>query len=385
MLIKIIIVMILVSISFSWGFISSRYQVFPFDYVRKSYVWVTSIYQSRLFEFSIRNESDTISAIYRDVERNYHTIRQDIKDEYILPKEMIKYNKLKISKNCCSSYGYISDKDKIKFYNIQYYGINHYGILLPGSQDRKNLLIYVQGHGGDPFNYDYFQEIYKEYSRRKYDVLVLSMTGLGFNSGAMRFPIKTGRILSQKYFNKDEAKSHYIFEEYFDPEISTTKPLSLMLSGNYYLISSILKNYENVEMIGISGGGWYTSIISSLLPDIDKSFSFSGSLPLSFRHLDENRGDWEQIYSKFWRKYDYYHLYFLSTIGKSHHSKRNTYLIFNDNDACCFKDPYATIFKTLMEKYKDERIEVIVTESNKHAIDVKTILSLHPAWKPILR
>ena len=73
----------------------------------------------------------------------------------------------------------------------------------------------MQGRGGGPFDCDYFRGIHKEYTNRRFDVLVLSMTDIGLNSGSMWFSIKTKRSLAKNTFGTEKAKDHYIYEECF--------------------------------------------------------------------------------------------------------------------------------------------------------------------------
>ena len=65
-----------------------------------------------------------------------------------------------------------------------------------------------------------------------------------------------------------------------------------MLSGNYYLIKKIINssNYNEVVMIGISGGGWYATMLAAIMPEIDKSISFAGTIPLLLTNFRDNRG-----------------------------------------------------------------------------------------------
>ena len=92
----------------------------------------------------------------------------------------------------------------------------------------------------------------------------------------------------------------------------------MILSGNYFLIKKIINNnlYDEVIMVGISGGGWYTTLISSLITKIDKSYSFAGTVPFLFRLFDTNYGDWEQIDSSIYAIVDYNSFYVLSTMDE---------------------------------------------------------------------
>ena len=101
------------------------------------------------------------------------------------------------------------------------------------------------------------------------------------------FPIKVNRqsIYNNNYiFNKlNPSGSHDIIRLFYDKENPNIKPLSLMLSSPYTIINNIIGNYENVVITGISGGALYTTILSGLIPEIEESYSFNGTLPLLFR------------------------------------------------------------------------------------------------------
>ena len=88
-------------------------------------------------------------------------------------------------------------------------------------------------------------------------------------------------------------------------------PLALMLSGNYYLIKKLENNYDEIIMMGVSGGGWHTTMFAALLPKIKKSYSFSGTLPKMFKLDKMTRTEWEDTYSKIYDEYDYWDFYFL--------------------------------------------------------------------------
>ena len=76
--------------------------------------------------------------------------------------------------------------------------------------------------------------------------------------------------------------------------------------GRVALIKNMIKqnNYQEVVMLGISGGGWYTTLLSSVITEIEISYSFAGTMPLLFRLFDTNYGDWEQIDSSLYNKVD---------------------------------------------------------------------------------
>ena len=68
-----------------------------------------------------------------------------------------------------------------KIFKVSYYNINHYGIFEESlNKSKKNkLIIYAQGHLGNPYNKKYF--VKKYFKKKGYDFFSLSMIGKGFN------------------------------------------------------------------------------------------------------------------------------------------------------------------------------------------------------------
>ena len=207
-------------------------------------------------------------------------------------------------------------------------------------------MIYSQGHGGNPFDFEYFLEINEKFFQNGYDILSLSMTALGYNQVdnlKVTWPTKDLPADSQKdrkiysYGSKIENfRDHNYFADYFDPNFPNKKPLSLMLSGNYYLIQNIIKNknYDNIVMMGISGGAWNTIVMSSIIPEIKESISFSSAstyqahnVPIAlswYRH-------WEEIDSELYNYADYDDFYNLATLDENFKPTRYHFQIFESD------------------------------------------------------
>ena len=72
-------------------------------------------------------------------------------------------------------------------------------------------------------------------------------------------------------FRIDNTKGkHEIYHKYFDKNLPEKKPLSVFISGNYYLIKNLIenRNYNQVYYIGVSGGGWFVTLLSSFITEI---------------------------------------------------------------------------------------------------------------------
>lgn len=102
-----------------------------------------------------------------------------------------------------------------------------------------------------------------------------------------------------------------------------------IVSLNYLLKEN---NYQNINMVGLSGGGWTTNLLTAIDDRIKYSFSVAGSMPLYYRY-GGSMGDVEQYLPDLYRHIaGYPDLYILGAYGKG----RKQVQILNRNDDCCF-------------------------------------------------
>jgi pimeloyl-ACP methyl ester carboxylesterase len=92
------------------------------------------------------------------------------------------------------------------------------------------------------------------------------------------------------------------------------------------------KGWKQFVMVGLSGGGWTTTLYSAMDERITLSFPVAGSIPISLRKTEEDKGDLEQNYPDFYDRFNYSTLYFLAAAGKG----RRQFQILNQKDNCCF-------------------------------------------------
>jgi hypothetical protein len=95
----------------------------------------------------------------------------------------------------------------------------------------------------------------------------------------------------------------------------------------------------SVQMIGLSGGGWTTTVYAAIDPRITRSYPAAGSLPFYLRpaapNIGSSLGDWEQrkeTLPGFYSAADYLDLYVMGAAGPG----RRQLQILNRFDACCF-------------------------------------------------
>ena len=89
--------------------------------------------------------------------------------------------------------------------------------------------------------------------------------------------------------------------------------------------------YEDFSMIGLSGGGWTTTLYAAIDPQIRLSIPVAGTIPLYLR-FDGSVGDREQTLPAFYRICGYPDLYVLGSCGAG----RRHIQILNRRDDCCF-------------------------------------------------
>jgi dienelactone hydrolase len=103
------------------------------------------------------------------------------------------------------------------------------------------------------------------------------------------------------------------------------------LSMSY--LTATFPSYTRYSMVGLSGGGWATTVYAALDPRIKVSVPVAGSMPLNIRGAND-RGDREQFEPAFYSQAGYRDLYVMGTIE----SGRSQLQILNRRDDCCFSE-----------------------------------------------
>tara|TARA_B100000035_G_C20673602_1_gene410732 strand:- start:71 stop:598 length:528 start_codon:yes stop_codon:yes gene_type:complete len=173
------------------------------------------------------------------------------------------------------------------------------------------------------------------------------------------------------------AKKHKNFAFFYDQNNPDLDPLTLFISPHYKIIKFLTQKYSDISIIGISGGGWYVVWLSALITEINSSISYAGSLPIEYRIFDGVSGDWEQQNSQVYNFVSYWELYKLMTLDKTGTINRKAILVYNDEDNCCFFNPYAIHFKSVIDELNWKNFQVIIDRNNYHTINVELIKNIN--------
>lgn len=297
----------------------------------------------------------------------FQNFQNDLKKKYILNESQIKFNQIKDE----DLLNKIITNNNFELFSVSFYDVKEFGVLIKNKKFRSNnLIIYIQGHRGNPFDNKYFLDLKNKYLNHNYDILALSMSNLGLNkvkflSTHLEFPNKNSN-----------NRRHEIYSDFKDLNYPEKKPLSLMLSGNYYLIKNILlkKNYDKIILTGISGGGFYTTLLTPIINEIDISISFSGTKPLHYVYY-RCCHDWEQKYSSIWKKYNYEDFYYMSTFRLKNNSifRRKSYQIYDLDEGEVFGGRFAQSMKKVSDNINSEFFKVLIKDEGLHEISISVI------------
>lgn len=132
--------------------------------------------------------------------------------------------------------------------------------------------------------------------------------------------------------------------KYLHPEHG--HPVRYFLDPTIITINYLLQkhNYQNVSMMGISGGGWTTTLVAAVDTRISASIPVAGSYPVYLRSgVADDWGDYEQNEPSIYKFANYLELYVMGATGEG----RRQLQVLNKYDPCCF----AT---TKSETYQDD-------------------------------
>lgn len=360
--IKLCLLLVLLISSFGYGIGVGFYTWFPFDKIRmakKMLIPDRNSNASLVEPVRVSKLPDKIISLNEQL-----SIFEANRLRSSLLQSIVPNNEIDVS---------VTSNEEFEIFETSYYGINVRGKFYHALTKSSCLRIYIQGHSGSPDDFDYYHNLKDGFLNSGCDVLSLSMIGIGFNIGQVSFPTRFGSVI----LTEEGAANHESYSLFFDKENPNLDALSIFLYPHMRLINYAINQdeYENISIMGISGGGWYTVWLAALMPELDISISYAGSLPFIYTINKKNFMDWEQLYSPIYKSVSYLQLYQLMKLNEIGKQTRQSFLVYNDNDPCCFSNPDASDFKSKIDKLKFYP-QVIIDDSDKHSMNEVIILRL---------
>ena len=225
----------------------------------------------------------------------------------------------------------------------------------------NKIIMYHQGHRGDFIK---GKEQIRQFLDRGYAVMGFSMPLLGLNNQPT---ITVPRIGKLKITTHDHMK--FLFPKKGHPIQYFIEPVVVALN---YLEKNY--NYSLVSMIGISGGGWTTTLAAAADIRINCSFPVAGTYPIYLRSNEPNWGDFEQTNPDLYKRVNYLELYILGSFGKN----RKQIQVINQYDPCCFSglkwNTYKDIVRSRINQLGLGEFDLFLDDTHyRHAISGTTM------------
>lgn len=221
----------------------------------------------------------------------------------------------------------------------------------------NKLIVYHQGHRGDFIK---GMDTIGACLQKGYSVMAFSMPLLGMNNKPTVYLERFGKFTLTKHEHLKLLQGPI---KYF------VEPVTVAL--NY----AEKFNYDAVHMLGISGGGWTTTIYAAIDTRIMQSFPVAGSYPIYLRSKSKRDwGDFEQTLPDLYRIANYPELYVMASCGDG----RKQIQMLNQYDSCCFAGvkfrTYEKAVKNAVADLGKGEFRVFLDQSHKdHKISEKAL------------
>ena len=221
----------------------------------------------------------------------------------------------------------------------------------------NQVILYHQGHEGGFYN---GTKQIRQFIENGYTVIAFSMPLKGLNNQPT-VKLSLGQIKMTRHdaMRFLLPKQGHSIKYFIEPVIITLN----YLERNY--------DYSLVSMVGISGGGWTTTLAAAADTRISKSFPVAGTYPIYLRSdtTSSTWGDFEQNDPDLYTSVNYLDLYILGAHGKN----RKQLQILNKYDPCCFSgtkgESYKDIVKARLQQLGTGEFDLLLDDSHhKHMI-----------------
>lgn len=221
----------------------------------------------------------------------------------------------------------------------------------------NQVVLYHEGHYGDFFR---SKAQIEQFLDNGFSVVAFCMPLWGLNNQPTVYIPRIGYL---KLTWCDAIK-------FLSPE--SGHPVKYFIEPVIIALNYIMRDYDysSVSMVGISGGGWTTTLAAAVDTRIQKSFPVAGSYPIFLR--SESRrdwGDWEQTVPEIYTTANYLELYILGAAGLG----RKQVQVINQYDICCFagtkSETYKDIVRELVSRLEPGEFDLFLdVEQRRHEV-----------------
>lgn len=204
----------------------------------------------------------------------------------------------------------LTDSMAYGFVSIMYH-------LKPQKGDNGRVMIFHHGHEGN--DYSMGMESYQMLLSAGYHVISIHMPLNGRNNVPDLNTPTTGKVMPINHDMLMFLPDGYNL--FFEPVCSAINHLRR-------------QGFEEINMMGLSGGAWTTTLYAAMDTSVRNSYPVAGSSPIAVRIFHpQDLGDLEQYNPMIFSKITYSEIYVLASSGKG----RKQIQILNTYDPCCFE------------------------------------------------
>jgi pimeloyl-ACP methyl ester carboxylesterase len=319
--------LVLALLIFSFGVYAGRYRIYPYELLSDGYGYakyristITPSANAGGSELTV--EKQQISGLLRIRNSSQVSVQRELLHRFI-------WKDLSSSKDFHLSARSVEAPEPLKecanasrrLVLDMPYGFTSVMHLLEPHRRNNRLVIYHRGHNArDKSDMDNVLTL----CQQGFDVILVDMVMLGENSKPTILVDNVGRVV---FTNHDQLK--YLESDSFNPLLLFLAPIE---KGIEYAQS--LRNYEDIVLIGISGGGAVGTLYAALDERIKRTYAVAGVAPafVRFAILETYQGDYEQTHPGLAKNVTDLDMYVLAAYGKS----RQYVQIYNQYDPCCF-------------------------------------------------
>lgn len=227
----------------------------------------------------------------------------------------------------------------------------------------KQLVIYTTGHDGQSSR---DLQVVDDLLRGGFDVAVHDLPLSGKKIQPVISIQNVGRV---QITHHDQMRLLETAD--FNPLILFVEPIACLV--NYFSRGA---GYLRISQIGVSGGGFVSTLSAALDPRIANTYSVSGVYPafLRFANPRTSSGDYEQVNRSFLDHGSDIDLYIMAAAGEG----REYVQIFNEFDPCCYAgrrfQSYSGIVSAHVEELASGRFEAWLDVGNfEHLISTSAV------------
>ncbi len=278
-------------------------------YTVKDETKITNVYndQIKIDLTSLKFDADSVIQIHqpKDV-----LLRRDAVIEFLWGKDGFPKDKIpdSVDKGITDvDFDSLSNLQRIDKLTINMdYGLKSIAYHFMPNGSKKRLAIYHQGHNG---KFSVGNTTINAFLDNGFEVIALSMPLLGMNN---KITVNFERFGGM--FIRSHSEMQYLQPKQGHPIKYFMEPVATVVNYAQQF------HFDQIIMIGISGGGWTTTVYSAIDPRINRSFPTAGSLPIYLRSMDIANpgtiGDYEQGVPDLYRAANYLELYIMGSYGK---------------------------------------------------------------------